>query len=83
MRLKLAGFLSIGRWRTAEMRQQGIEAVRRNADARAQQLSEILSEFAGESANATAQALNERGLPSARGGKWTARSIINVRARLD
>ena len=40
------------------MRQQGIEAVRRNADARAQQLSEILSEFAGESANATAQALN-------------------------
>jgi DNA invertase Pin-like site-specific DNA recombinase len=68
---------------TAEMQQQGIEAVRRNADARAQQLSEILSEFAGESANATAQALNERRLPSARGGKWTARSIINVRARLD
>jgi hypothetical protein len=46
-------------------------------------LSEILSEFTDESANATAQALNERGLPSARGGKWTARSIINVRARLD
>ena len=67
---------------TAAMRQQGIEVVRRNANARAQQLSEILSEFAGESANATAQALNERGLPSARGGKWTARSIINVRARL-
>ena len=36
----------------------------------------------GESANATAKALNERGLPSARGGKWTARSVINVRARL-
>ena len=66
-----------------EIQQQGIEAVRQQADARAQQLSEILSEFAGESANATAQALNERGLPSARGGKWTARSIINVRARLD
>ena len=45
-------------------RQQGVEAVRRQADARAQQLSEILSEFAGESANATAKALNERGLPS-------------------
>ena len=66
-----------------EIQQQGIEAVRQQADARAQQLSEILSEFAGESANATAQALNERGLPSPRGGKWTARSIINVRARLD
>ena len=34
------------------------------------------------SANATAQALNERGIPTARGGKWTARSVINVRARL-
>ena len=65
-----------------EIQQQGIEAVRRQADARAQQLSEILSEFAGESANATAKALNERGLPSPRGGKWTARSVINVRARL-
>ena len=67
---------------TAEMRQQGVEAIRRQANARAQQLGEILSDFAGESANATAKALNERGLPSPRGGKWTARSIINVRARL-
>jgi DNA invertase Pin-like site-specific DNA recombinase len=67
---------------SAEMRQQGVEAIRRQANARAQQLGEILSDFAGESANATAKALNERGLPSPRGGKWTARSIINVRARL-
>jgi Recombinase len=37
------------------------------------------SEFAGHSANATAKALNERRLPSPRGGKWTARSIINIR----
>ena len=65
------------------MRQQGVEAIRRQANARAEQLGgEILSDFAGESANATAKALNERGLPSARGGKWTARSIINIRARL-
>jgi DNA invertase Pin-like site-specific DNA recombinase len=67
---------------TAEARLQGAEALRQQADARAQQLSEILAEFAGQSANATAKALNERGLPSPRGGKWTARSIINVRARL-
>jgi hypothetical protein len=40
---------------TAEARQQGVEAVRRQADARAQQLSEILSEFTGQSANATAR----------------------------
>jgi hypothetical protein len=57
--------------------------VEHQADARAQQLSEILSEFAGQSANAVAKALNDRGLPSARGGKWTARSIINIRARLE
>ena len=65
-----------------EVRMRGVEVARQLADARAQQLSEILSEFAGETANATAQALNERGLPSVRGGKWTARSVINVRARL-
>jgi DNA invertase Pin-like site-specific DNA recombinase len=68
---------------TAEARQQGVEAQRQQADARAQQLSEILSEFAGQSANSVAKALNDRGLPSARGGKWTARSIINIRARLE
>ena len=28
-------------------------------------------DFVGESANATAKALNKRGLPSPRGGKWT------------
>jgi DNA invertase Pin-like site-specific DNA recombinase len=67
---------------TAEMQQQGIAAVRQQADARARQLSEIFAEYDGESANATAKALNERGLPSGRGGKWTARSVINVRARL-
>ena len=66
----------------AEIQRQGIEAQRRNADARAQQLSEVLSEFEGWSANATAKALNDRGIPTARGGKWTARSIIDVRARL-
>jgi DNA invertase Pin-like site-specific DNA recombinase len=70
-----------GRW-APELQRQGAEAVHRQAEARAQQLSEIMSEFAGQSANATAQALNERGLPSPRGGKWTARSIINVRNRL-
>jgi DNA invertase Pin-like site-specific DNA recombinase len=68
---------------TAEMQQQGVAALRQQADARARQLNEIFAEYAGESANATAKALNDRGLPSGRGGKWTARSVINLRARLD
>jgi DNA invertase Pin-like site-specific DNA recombinase len=67
---------------TAEMQQKGVAALRQQADARARQLNEIFAEYAGESANATAKALNDRGLPSGRGGKWTARSVINVRARL-
>jgi DNA invertase Pin-like site-specific DNA recombinase len=67
---------------TAEMQRQGVEAVQRNARARAEQLGEVLSEFEGRSANATAKLLNERGIPTSRGGKWTARSIIDVRARL-
>src|SRR5262249_42668959 len=67
---------------TAEARRRGAKALRQQADARAQQLSEILAELAGQSANAAAKALNDRKLPTARGGKWTARSVINLRARL-
>jgi DNA invertase Pin-like site-specific DNA recombinase len=67
---------------TAEIQQQGIAAVRRNADARAQQLSELLAEFADQSANAAAKAFNERGIPTARGGEWTAKAVIRIRSRL-
>lgn len=68
---------------TKEIQRQGVAAVREQADARARQLSDIFAEYAGESANAVAKALNERGLPSGRGGKWTARTVIDVRARLE
>ena len=67
---------------TPEARQQAIAVTRQQADARAHQLSDVLAEFDGQSANATAKALNERRLPTPRGGKWTARSVINVRERL-
>jgi DNA invertase Pin-like site-specific DNA recombinase len=39
-------------------------------------------ELAGLSANAAAAALNRRGVKTARGGRWTARSVINLQARL-
>ena len=58
-------------------------ALRQAADARAKQFGDIFAEYIGVSANAIAKALNERGLPSGRGGKWTARSVINLRARLE
>ena len=47
---------------TAEAGRQGAKALRQQADARAQQLSEILAEFTGQNANATAKALNDRKL---------------------
>ena len=68
---------------TKDIQRQGVAAMQREADARARQFSDIFAEYAGESANSVAKALNERGLPSGRGGKWTARSVINVRARLE
>ena len=34
------------------------------------------------SANGIARALNERDIEGPRGGQWTARSVINVMARL-
>lgn len=67
---------------SAEASQRGADAGRQQADARAAQLAEFFREYAGLSANAAAKALNERGLPTARGGRWTARSVINVRERI-
>jgi DNA invertase Pin-like site-specific DNA recombinase len=53
------------------------------ADQFAQLIQPLLEgELAGLSANATAQELNRRGVQTARGGVWTARSVINIRARL-
>jgi DNA invertase Pin-like site-specific DNA recombinase len=66
---------------TKEIQRQGVAAMQERADARALQFGDIFAEYAGMSANAVAKALNERGLPSGRGGKWTARSVINVRSR--
>jgi DNA invertase Pin-like site-specific DNA recombinase len=39
-------------------------------------------ELAGLSANKQAAELNRRGVQTPRGGQWTARSVINLRARL-
>jgi DNA invertase Pin-like site-specific DNA recombinase len=59
--------------------------IKANADECAQRLASVFRELEAQgiaSANATAKALNERGVQTPRGGQWTARSVINVRARL-
>jgi DNA invertase Pin-like site-specific DNA recombinase len=57
------------------------KATHANAVARAHGLAPILDELRAEgivSAAAQARALNERSVPTPRGGKWTARSVINA-----
>jgi DNA invertase Pin-like site-specific DNA recombinase len=63
-------------------RVRGTAAAVANADAFAERLRPILAEIAGLSANAAAQELECRGYATARGGKWTAGGVINLRARL-
>jgi DNA invertase Pin-like site-specific DNA recombinase len=53
-----------------------------NALAFAERLRPVLTELEGMSANAAAKELDRCGIVTARGGKWSARSIISVRARL-
>jgi DNA invertase Pin-like site-specific DNA recombinase len=60
-------------------------ALRAQADARALDLADVFLDLVNEgitSANAQAIALNERGIITPRGGKWSARSVLNAKARI-
>lgn len=64
---------------------RAIEAVRMDARERAERLRRIITELRSSgvtSANGLAKALNERHVATARGGAWTARSVLNVMERL-
>jgi DNA invertase Pin-like site-specific DNA recombinase len=62
---------------------RGGATARRQADEFARLVEPLLKgELAGLSANATAKALNERGVQTPRGGRWSAGSVANLRARL-
>ena len=66
-----------------ETRARGTAATKANAVAFAERLRPVLAELAGLPALAAAAELDRRGIATARGGKWAARSIIELRARLD
>jgi hypothetical protein len=56
-----------------------------NADERAKALPGMIAQLEAEghtSAYALARELNARSVASARGGKWTARAVLNATARL-
>jgi hypothetical protein len=60
------------------------KAVHDQAVNRARDLAPILAELEAEgivSANAKAAALNARAVPTPRGGKWTARTVIDALIR--
>jgi hypothetical protein len=61
---------------------KGGAAARQSADKFAELIRPLLEgDLAGLSANA-AQEVNRRGVQTARGGVWTARSVLNLRARI-
>ena len=73
----------------AHLRQYGGKAGRAaliaNADKRAAGLAATIDALRAEgvtSANGIAKALNERSIATPRGGQWTARSVLNLTARL-
>jgi DNA invertase Pin-like site-specific DNA recombinase len=62
-----------------------VSALKAAADARANGLAATIEAITGEgvtSANGIAKALNERSIATPRGGIWTARSVLNLTARL-
>lgn len=62
-----------------------VEALKAGAKERAEGLSGIIDGLKAEgitSANGIASALNARHIATPRGGKWTARSVINVMGRI-
>ncbi|MEN3208578.1 recombinase family protein [Methylorubrum populi] len=62
-----------------------VDALKAGAQERAEGLSGIIASIKAEgitSANGIASALNGRHIATPRGGKWTARSVINVLERL-
>jgi DNA invertase Pin-like site-specific DNA recombinase len=62
---------------------KGGAAVRQSADTFAELIKPLLvGELVDLSANATAIELNRRGVKTARGGSWTARSVLNLKERL-
>lgn len=65
--------------------QKAREAQRTFANARANDLIDVfldLEKSGVVSANAQAKELNSRGIVTARGGKWSAQSVLNVKSRI-
>jgi DNA invertase Pin-like site-specific DNA recombinase len=67
-------------------RTMAVEAIKARAEARVADLAPIIKELqaAGKtSLRAVAAGLNEQGIPTARGGKWSSPQVMRILERLD
>ena len=70
---------------TAKARQKGADANAQAAAARGGTLAPVIAELQASGATslrAIASALNDRGIPTARGSRWFAASVRDVLARI-
>lgn len=67
---------------TRATRARGVAVLVARAQAYAERLRPVLVELETLSANAAALDLERRGIATPRGGKWTARAVIDLRTRL-
>jgi DNA invertase Pin-like site-specific DNA recombinase len=80
---KLGGYR--GTTITKAMRKAALDAVAKRVDDRAADLAPTITELqagGATSLRAIAAGLNERGIPTARGGEWTATQVMRVMERL-
>jgi DNA invertase Pin-like site-specific DNA recombinase len=76
--------VQLGGPKLAEARKAGAEAVRAEAERHAANVLPIIREIkrvGATSLRAIAEALNARGVPTARGGRWQAQTVANVLGR--
>jgi DNA invertase Pin-like site-specific DNA recombinase len=82
--VKLGGFRK-GAGVSRKAREKGNAAMARIAADRAADIAPVIAELrqaGAKSLNAIANGLNERGIPTARGGSWSATQVARVKARI-
>jgi len=76
--------VKLGGPKLAEAQAKGAAAQKADADSRAANIMPVIREIQAAgvtSLNAIAQTMNARGIPTARGGRWTHQGVKNLRTR--